>query len=157
MQQKQRSSVVISALLTTLVMALTAGGLLTYNGLLPQSDVSAQGATIQTVPEEAPVVVTAQPAPAQEIELAGQTARVQAESAELAAYQAQLNEAYTALQEAYTQIDILQTAQAQPAAAAYHEDDDDEHAEMPRGEHKSSSNLFGYSDHENDEREYDDD
>ena len=167
MQQKNRYSVVLSALITTLVMVSTAGGLLAYNGLLPLPDVRAQSATLQAVPEEAPIVVTVQPVlvPAQEqamqvepIQAAPeqvasvQTAPVQAatvaDSAALATYQAQLDEAYAALQEAYTQIDVLQTAQAQPAAVAYHDDDDGyEEAEEDDDD----------DDHESGEQEHDDD
>lgn len=167
MQQKQRSSIVISALLTTLVMVLTAGGLLAYNGLLPLPNVSAQSATVQTVPEEAPIVVTVQPVLVPAQQQAVQTTPVQAvadqaasvwsapaqaaqaapaaNDAALAAYEAQLKEAYAALQEAYTQIDVLQTAQAQPAAIAVHREDDD-HESSHQGEK-----------HEGGEREHDDD
>lgn len=173
MQNKNRPAIVISALLTTLVMTLIAGGLFAYNGLLPLPGVNAQGEANPMLQPEAPIVVTVQPVlvPAQEQAaqeapaaaatvnneaitmqspdaVAGQSA-INAEV--VAAYQAQLDEAYKALQEAYTQIDALQTAQAQSASApTYAGDDDDEH---------DRRTLFHFSDdsREGGEREHDDD
>ena len=176
MQNKNRSAIVISALLTTLIMTLTAGGLLAYNGLLPLPGVNAQSDASQMLQKEAPIVVTVQPvlvpemeqaAPAVPFEAASvavttdnadamatqSTGVVMAQSAAdaevIAAYQSQLEEAYRALQEAYVQIDALQTAQAQPASApAYSDDDDDD-----------GRSVFHFSDdsREGGEREHDDD
>lgn len=166
MQQHHRSSVVISALLTTLVMTLVAGGLLAYNGMLPLPGVSAQENLSQTSQQEAPIVVTVQPVLAPVMEQAAAPASLPnfapaaaartdtgaavasqnaGDPAVIAAYQAQLEEAYKALQEAYNQIDVLQNAQPQMAVATFH-DDDDEHEEHGEG-----------SEHEGGEREDHDD
>ncbi|HRJ41012.1 MAG: hypothetical protein KJZ86_03895 [Caldilineaceae bacterium] len=61
MQSQTRSAIVISALLTTLIMALIGGGLLIYSGMLPLNGVSAAGEVSRQVQEEAPIVVTVQP------------------------------------------------------------------------------------------------
>lgn len=61
MQQKNRSAIVISALLTTMVMTLIAGGLLIYSGMLPLTGANAQGSADQQSQTEAPIVVTVQP------------------------------------------------------------------------------------------------
>ena len=84
MQNKNRSAIVISALLTTLIMTLTAGGLLAYNGLLPLPGVNAQGNASQMLQKEAPIVVTVQPVLVPEMEQAAQEAPVEAASVEIA-------------------------------------------------------------------------
>lgn len=173
MQNNQRSAIVISALLTTLVITVIAGGMLVYNGLLPITGVSAQGGVSQTQQKEAPIVVTVQPVLAPDTQQAAPAvlpesasvaattvsaddvaaqiadavaAQSNADAEAIAAYQAQLEEAYRALQEAYAQIDVLQNAQAQVASAPASYNGDRE-----RGEYRGDEGR------ERGEREHDDD
>lgn len=170
MQKQQRSSIVISALITTLVMVLTAGGLLAYNGLLALPGVAAQGSTSQIqaseAPVEAPIAVTVQPLlqPAQE-QTAGNEASLpqvaaapEADADALAAYQSRLDEAYLALEEAYAQIERLQSAQTQAGSMAYAEEyEEDEYEEDEYNEEEYEEEEYEEDEYEHEEHEEDED
>lgn len=146
MKQQNRSAIVISALLTTLIMTLIGGGLLVYSGVVPLDRVLAQGQQAQPTQDDAPIVVTVQPAlemqqaapviPAEANTLGAEPVVTQAAEAVsapqitdpeiLIAYQTQLEEAYKALEEAYAQIETLQAAQSQPPSRPHYEEENEE-------------------------------
>lgn len=148
MQAQKRSSIVTSALLTTVATSLVGGALLIYSGILPLSGANAAGTINGQVMEEAPIVVTLQPvllpatqeaAPAgemaQALTLPSQIADASSgpdiasarDTAVIAEYQTQLAESYQALEEAYRQIDTLQTAQEQSLTVGHYDENKDDH------------------------------
>ena len=171
MQHNNQRSIVISALLTTLILSIIGGGLLFSNGVFSLDRASASENVSQNEQIEAPIVVTVQPvlvpamqqaaAPASLPDFApaaavradtgvAMTSPSTGDPAVIAAYQTQLEEAYQALQEAYTQIDVLQSAQAQLAQATSYDDDDDSHEHEDREDEDDDED-------DDDGREHDDD
>lgn len=136
--QANYKAIVISALLTALVLATAAGGLLAANKL---SANPADASSDPLAAQPSPIVLTGtsfgtgtQPTSAA---LQPTAANPAASDAVIAAYQTQLQQAYVALEEAYAQIDALQASQNQSLSSHEEEreherdghDDHDDHDE----------------------------
>lgn len=148
-KQLDKKVLVLSAALTTLVLAAVTAGLMVLN---PPSQRAQADVVPASADSQPPLVVTVEPilispqvssqgatatqAPASSASPAPQATD---QDALIQAYQARLEEAYRALQEAYAQIEALQAAQAQSgsANAFYYDDDyDEEHEEHHEGYHE---------------------
>ncbi|HRX04310.1 MAG: hypothetical protein KDI12_13775 [Anaerolineae bacterium] len=138
--QVHRKAVIVSALLTVFLLATAVGGLFIANRFAA-TPADAAGNTGAIQPAH---VATPQPADnsLERTNIAlqqAQTALDQANAdlankdAVIAAYDAQLRDAYTALQQAYGQIEMLQSAQTQPAFGL-------------RGEHERGEHTLTFGD-----------
>ncbi|MBX3052038.1 MAG: hypothetical protein KF753_11220 [Caldilineaceae bacterium] len=151
MHKRNRSTVVISALLTTIITSLIGGAFLLSGGTFFNNSVDAAGRLTGQAPEQAPIVVTVQPVAAPELtaEMISTAPVAQgADPAVIAAYQTRLDESYQALEEAYRQIETLQANSAAAegyAGEAEHEEEGEKYAQS-----RDKEGHHYESDHEND-------